>query len=84
MTAKTETIIKLPDHSLIFNTPNDFLIKRALDVLESEPETIAWIDLMTESDILWDKGANVGTYSIYASIIKKLKIVAFEPEASNY
>lgn len=59
------------------------MIQRALDVLDSEPEIFAWINLMSEPDTLWDIGANVSNYSIYAAIVKKLKVVVFEPEASN-
>jgi len=52
-----------------------------------EPDTIEWIDsLFQEGDVIYDIGANIGQYSLYAA--KKLKgncrIFAFEPEALNY
>ena len=43
------------------------------------------MNLIKENDILLDIGANIGYYSIIAaSIIKKGKIYAFEPEPHNY
>jgi len=47
-----------------------------------EPEMIEWIDKMEDDAILWDIGANVGLYSMYAGL-KGLKVFAFEPSALN-
>lgn len=52
-------------------------------LLEKEPETIEWIDSLPEGDVLWDIGANVGIYAIYAAM-KGMKVVAFEPHFANY
>ena len=52
-------------------------------LLEKEPETIEWIDSFKPGDILWDIGANVGIYSIYAAI-KGAHVLAFEPHFANY
>ncbi len=59
---------------------------RALTLFTKEPETISWIDSYIEvGDVLYDVGANVGVYSLYAAhSTPKTKVVAFEPEASNY
>jgi len=56
---------------------------RAQTLLTKEPETIEWIDTFKKDDVLWDIGANVGVYSLYAAI-KKLRVLAFEPSPSNY
>jgi len=64
-----------------FLTPNRITQKRADRLLTKEPDTIRWIDNM--SGILYDIGANVGTYSIYAGL-RGITVYAFEPEASNY
>ncbi|MDV7340812.1 FkbM family methyltransferase [Terasakiella sp. A23] len=57
---------------------------RAETLLTKEPETIEWIDSMEDGDVLFDIGANVGIYTIYAGIKKSVKVKAFEPLAANY
>ncbi len=57
---------------------------RARTLLTKEPETIEWIDGFAEGDTFWDVGANVGIYSLYAAINRKIKVLAFEPSAGNY
>lgn len=52
-------------------------------LLEKEPETIAWIDSFKAGDTLWDIGANVGIYALYAAL-RGIKVVAFEPHFANY
>ena len=52
-------------------------------LLEKEPETIEWIDTFEPGETLWDIGANVGIYSIYAGV-KGIRTVAFEPHFANY
>lgn len=50
---------------------------------DDEPETFGWIDAhMTPGDTLWDIGANVGLYSLYAAK-KGVSVTAFEPSAIN-
>jgi hypothetical protein len=51
-----------------------------------EPDTLDWIDaFLKEGDTLYDIGANIGQYSLYAA--KRLngnaQILTFEPEAST-
>lgn len=57
---------------------------RAQTLLTKEPETIKWIDEMADGDVLYDIGANVGGYTIYAAINRKTRVVAFEPLPANY
>ena len=52
-------------------------------LLEKEPETIEWIDTFQPGETLWDIGANVGIYSIYAGV-KGIRTFAFEPHFANY
>lgn len=58
--------------------------RRSLKVLRKEPATIAWLDRMPMGALLWDVGANVGSYTLYAAIKRKSRVVAFEPAAANY
>lgn len=56
---------------------------RFTTLLTKEPETIEWIDSLDKSDTLWDIGANVGIYSIYAAL-RGINVVAIEPNFTNY
>ena len=47
-----------------------------------EPETIRWIEAMTPYSRLWDIGANIGVYSLYASHLG-MEVWAFEPSLKN-
>ena len=51
-----------------------------------EPDTLDWIDTcIRPGDVLYDVGANIGQYSLYAAKQCKgdLTVLAFEPEALN-
>jgi len=58
---------------------------RAGSFNEKEPEMLDWLDANLQSgDVLFDIGANVGIYSIYAAKRNpKSMVYAFEPEYSN-
>ena len=79
-----KTRIELPQGPLAFLTGNSALLYRARTVLSKEPETIEWIDSFKEGSCLWDIGANVGVYSLYAWRRRKASVLAFEPAAANY
>lgn len=52
-----------------------------------EPETIKWIeDNLSDGDVFYDIGANIGAYSLVASKLGKLnsRIISFEPAFMNY
>jgi FkbM family methyltransferase len=67
-----------------FATTGSSSVKRVRSLFTKEPITLAWIDSFAEGDILFDVGANVGMYTIYAAIQRRSKVYAFEPEALNY
>lgn len=56
---------------------------RARTLLTKEPETIEWLETFNASDVLWDVGANIGVYSLYAGF-KGNRVLAFEPSPSNF
>jgi len=67
--------------------PRNFEQWRAETYATKEPDTIAWIDtFVRKGDVLYDIGANIGQYGLYAA--RRLKgdcrVFAFEPEALNY
>lgn len=69
--------------SIKFFCPGRLPEWRARTLLSKEPETIAWINTFKSNDTLWDIGANVGSYTLYAAL-KKITVLAFEPSPSNY
>lgn len=69
--------------TLRFVTPNDLCDYRARTFATKEPETLRWIETMSSDDILWDVGANVGLYSVYAAALGLSHVVAVEPSVFN-
>ncbi len=55
----------------------------ARTLFSKEPETIRWLDSMGGNDVLFDVGANVGMYSIYAGACG-VRVCAFEPVFTPY
>lgn len=57
---------------------------RYRSLYEKEPETIDWLNQIQADEVLWDIGANVGLYTVYAAAMRRARVLAFEPLASNY
>jgi FkbM family methyltransferase len=68
---------------LKFHCPNPLALWRAETLTTKEPDTIEWIDSFGANALLYDVGANVGLYSLYAALTGA-RVIAFEPEAQNY
>ncbi|MBW0177666.1 FkbM family methyltransferase [Sediminibacterium sp.] len=66
-----------------FSTPNSLCLIRANTFATKEPETLKWIDGFAPGSVLWDIGANVGLYSIYAAKSKECVVYSFEPSVFN-
>jgi FkbM family methyltransferase len=49
-----------------------------------EPGTIDWLHSFAPEDVFVDIGANVGMYSMYAGVVSRARVFAFEPESQNY
>lgn len=75
--------IKHGDLSLTLSAPSHLSLWRAQTFSTKEPETLEWIDGLPEGAILWDVGANVGLYSVYAAKRRNCKVLAFEPSVFN-
>ena len=63
-------IVELGDKVIKFCTPNLMTLDRVWNLFHAEPVTIEWILNFKENETLFDIGANVGTYGIFASIMK--------------
>ena len=76
--------VESPRGTISFHCLGELPLWRARTLLTKEPETIEWIDSFEAGDTYWDVGANIGIYSLYAAISRKVRVLAFEPSASNY
>lgn len=75
--------IKHENLTLKFVAPNPLCNWRYKTFSIKEPETLEWIDSIDPKSVLWDIGANIGLYSIYAAIKKDCMVWAFEPSVFN-
>lgn len=76
--------ISVEGKTLIYNTPNTATVWRVKTLFEKEPDTIEWLNSFEPESILYDVGANVGMYSIYAAMLRDVHVFAFEPESQNF
>lgn len=77
-------VIETPRGAIRFYCLDALPLWRAETLLTKEPETIEWIDTIGDGEVLFDIGANVGVYTLYAAINRKVQVRAFEPLAANY
>jgi FkbM family methyltransferase len=70
--------------SMRFATTGRSSVKRVRSLFDKEPITLAWIDSFAPRQVLYDVGANVGMYTIYAAKMRQADVYGFEPEALNY
>lgn len=76
--------VPLRDKKMRFATTGSSSKKRLRSLFSKEPITLAWIDTFAEGETLYDIGANVGMYTVYAAVMRNATVYAFEPEALNY
>jgi len=66
-----------------FYTPNTHCAWRIETLYTKEPDTIEWLKGMKAGEVLYDIGANIGQYSVFAAHLG-VKVFAFEPESQNF
>lgn len=76
-------IIETKYGPVAFSCENRLTFWRAQTFFKKEPDTLEWIDSMKPGEVLFDVGANVGLYALYAAK-KGIKVYAFEPESQNF
>jgi FkbM family methyltransferase len=76
--------IEVRGQPIRFATTGSSSRKRLRTLFSKEPVTLAWIDTFAQGETLYDIGANVGMYTIYAAVMRRASVYAFEPEALNY
>lgn len=67
-----------------FSVTNNLLHFWADRFEDIEPELLDLFDNMPNGTVIYDAGASIGLFSLYAAIAKEGEIYAFEPEAQNY
>ena len=67
-----------------FYIPNSKTLWRAETLYTKEPITINWIKKFKKNKIFYDIGANVGMYTVFASVFSNVKVFSFEPESNNF
>ncbi len=77
--------IKTPRGTVRYAYTGSNVAKHAGSMMSREPDTIAWIEEhIRPGDHLWDIGANIGIYSIYACLRDGVTATAFEPVSGNF
>ena len=72
-----------PKAKLLLHTDTDPEKQWRAHGCEKEPWTVAFIEAIEPGGVLWDVGANVGTYTLIA-LACDLRVVAIEPGFHNY
>ena len=76
--------VETPAGPLFFSTPSARAVHDPANFGRDEPETVRWIAELPRTDVLWDIGANIGTYALYAAKARGMRVLAFEPSAASY
>ena len=63
--------------------PSNRALHDPLGFGRDEPETVAWIERLPADGVLWDIGANIGLYALFAAK-RGLRVLAFEPSAASF
>lgn len=77
------TTVRCRGHELTFATPNWLSQYRVETLSTKEPETLDWVESLPAGSVLWDVGANIGLYAIYAAQVRGCTVYAFEPSVFN-
>jgi FkbM family methyltransferase len=78
----TEIVVDHGQTSIHLSHPNPQIRSRNESFSSKEPDTLEWIDRFSQDSTLWDIGANVGLYSVYAGL-RGTSVVAIEPSVFN-
>jgi FkbM family methyltransferase len=74
-----------PGGPILFACPSRSAARMPISFFHHEPETARWIDrYFGQGDCMWDVGANIGHFSLYAARSQHARVVAFEPSAQTF
>lgn len=66
-----------------YAAPNQLCRYRIATFATKEPDTLKWIDSIPVGSVVWDVGANIGLYTVYAAKKCNCRVIAFEPSVFN-
>ena len=69
---------------LLFHTTTRRAYHYPWNFHDDEPDTLAWLDRLPDGAVLWDIGANIGQYTMYAALQDGVRVLAFEPAGASY
>lgn len=75
--------VPTPSGSLKFFAGSARAVHDPAGIYQDEPETVRWLESLPRDAVLWDIGANVGVYALYAAKVRGLRVLAFEPSAAT-
>ena len=78
-TIESSTTTYVNNTEFVLCNANPRLDSRVRTFTTKEPETLKWIDGFKPGSVLWDIGANIGLYSLYAAKTRSCRVFAFEP-----
>lgn len=76
--------VDTPRGRVTLYTPSKSAIYWARHGIAAEPDTLRWIDGLARGSVVWDIGASVGLYSLYAGLRGDLEVLAFEANPFTY
>ena len=82
-TMNQKKVVSYRSHQMTFTVPNWLNQYRISTFATKEPETLEWIDTIPVGSVLWDVGANIGLYTMYAAKSRNCRVYAFEPSVFN-
>ncbi len=75
-------IIKIPSTDITVALLNQACCWRVETFWTKESATVEWLEELRSQDVLWDVGANIGLYSLFAAACG-VRVVAIEPMIEN-
>lgn len=81
---QTVHAVRSGDKAIRFYALGELAQWRVQTFFSKEPETLAWLDTISSDEVVWDIGANMGLYSLYAAVVRGCRVLSFEPSAANY
>ena len=81
-----ETVVQVKTEAgqIRFHGDTRWILSQIWEFEDNEPDMLAWIAKMPDSACFWDIGANIGAFSLYAALIRRARVLAFEPSGSTF
>lgn len=70
-------------HGLLKFSPQSYESSYVFGFHSDEPDLMEFIEQIPKNACLWDIGANVGMYSVYAALRGDIQVLAFEPSVAS-